>query len=275
MKPSAILSSAAAMLLAVAASAPADILVNDTFESDILNPSPRVGLGTDPAGWANDLGDSINANGLTDISVEGVGGPQGGSQTMLFFDSNGVDGRIADSRTFTPVSTSAVTVTLDFRVNSVIDPAADKFAIRLFSTGNQSIGVELAGNGSSTGFNIRPLGHTNTTVLGEVTVGDWYQMTLEAPSVDSGSTEWQLTLHNYATASTDTFALTLPAPASGEYWRILLQSGFADANTLDMSFDNVTVEAITVIPEPSTALLLFGGGLLMWQRCQRSKAARR
>lgn len=242
MKPSAIFWSTAAIFIAAATAAPADTLVNDAFESDVIHSSPRAAPGTDPSGWENERGDSLNANGLTDMSVEGVGGPQGGSQTMLFYDSNAVDGRIADSRTFTPVSTSDILVTLDFRVNRVIDTTADKFSIRLITTGNQVLGFELAGNGSSTGFDLRPLGHTDSPVLGGITAGHWYHMSLLAPSVVSGSSAWKLTLHNYTTAETDSYDLTLPSAASGEYTRILLQSGFSDANTLDMSFDNVKVE---------------------------------
>ncbi len=274
MKPSAILLSTAAMVAALLTDAPADLLVGDTFESDVVNLSPRVALGTDPAGWGNDFGDSLNGNGLTDVSVEGVGSPQGGSQSMLFYDSNGVDGRIAYSRTFTSTSSSNVMVTLDLRVNSVLNTAQDKFALRLFATTGLGIGFELSANGSSTSLNMIPLSHTNASALQTITVGDWYRISLLAPSVDSGSPDWQMSLYHYASATTNAYALTRPDAPSGGYWRIYLQSGYANANTLDMNLDNVTVETVSVVPEPATALLLFGGGLLMWRRLQRRGAAR-
>ncbi len=273
MKSSVILVSAVASFFAVAATASSDILVSDSFESDVINPSPRVATGTDPVGWNNDFGDLLNANGLTDISVEGVGGPRGGSQTMLFYDSNEVDGRITDSRIFTSTPSSNVQVTLDFRVNSVIDTAQDKFALRLFATTGLGIGFEMSANGSSTSLNLIPLSHLNASVLQTITVGEWYRLSLRAPSVDSGSSDWQMSLYNYATSASSSYNLTRPDVPSGGYWRVYLQSGYANANTVDMNLDNVAVETVSVVPEPATSLLLFGGWMLVWRRLR--KIARR
>ncbi len=274
MKKSMRLFAAVALFVALAPAAPAEILINDTFESDVLNGSPRVAIGTDPAGWNNDYGDSLNANGLADISVEGVGSPSGGSKSMLFYDSNAVDGRIADSRTFASSSSSNMQVTFDFRVGSVINTGGDKFAIRLFATTGVGLGAEMSANGSGTSFNVIPIGHTNSPLLQTITVGDWYRMSLLAPSVDGGSPDWQMSFYHYASATTNSYNLTRPDAASGGYWRVFLQSGYSAGNTLDMNIDNLGVET-GVIPEPSTAILLFGGGLLAWHRRRRSEPARR
>jgi len=242
MKTSTILVTAVTSLFAISSAALAEILVSDTFENDVVNPSPRVEMSTDPTGWMNDFGDSLNAHGLTDISVQGLEGPRGGSRTMHFYDSNEVDGRIAFSRSFTETSSSNVLVTLDFRVNSVINTVQDKFAIRLFATTGLGIGFELSANGSSTNLNLIPLSHSNASVLQTITVGHWYRMSLQAPSVDSGSSNWQMSLYNYTIATSNSYSLVRPDVPKGGYWRLYLQSGYADANTVDMNFDNVSVE---------------------------------
>ncbi len=249
MKSTFILASAVSGLFAITATASAETLVGDTFERDPVNPSPRVAMNADPSGWMNEFDDSPSTNGLADISVENLAGPRGGSRTMLVFDNNEVDRRIAYNRPITPTSSSNVQVTIDFRVNRVVKSTHDKFALRLFATTGSGVGFELSANGTTSTLDLYPISHIDASVLQTIKVGSWYRLTLLVPSVASGSSDWQMSVFSFANAASRTHQLTRPDAAGGGYSRLYLQSGYSEANTIDINLDNVTVETVTQKPK--------------------------
>lgn len=252
-------------LLTLVSSRPAAAtnLVYDTFESDTLNPTPRLALGNDPLNWIFNT-QNANGNGVVDGSVVAVGSPSGGSRSLLLFDNNQVDPRLDTSRLFTQTNIGT-RISFDLRVNDVIDSSTDVLYIRMFATAGTGVnGFYLAANGSQDTLNLRNYG--DSTLLQTVTTGQWYRIEMTGFNLASAPTTWELGVYDYLTAITNTYTQSRGGTGAGDYFRLSLIAGANASGTIDVSIDNFQVN----VPEPtSLALGICGAGSLLLRSRRR------
>ncbi len=194
------------------------VLVNDSFEADTLDASPRSApLGTDPAGWT--AYNETDSGGLQDTSVEAGAGSSfgGGSQSMLLYDDITANPRVDTLRSWTPVTalnSVGLRMQMDLRLNS------DSFnGNSLHFVVYENFGGTPS-DGSLVGFALTDDGYAGNGVAA-------FQQIYSPFSIQQ-------------TLDIDTwyrFILTLPAPGGGSSFTLrVIEDGFASDNTYTLSF---------------------------------------
>jgi hypothetical protein len=270
---------ATAVALLIAMPAFGDFIINDTFETDTL--------GQFPANWTITPQGGVGTNGATIGVVTGVSSPPPGSQAFKLdlptsYPTN-TEGWVIN-RPFTPFSLSTAHPTdlgFDFRLDRIDNPAFG-FGVELLTPlplgaaepfVNNGGYIRVAGGPAT--YSIFTDASEGTTFASGLSTGAWYNMTFsihftnDTGNGGTGFTTWTLKDSLNNVVSTTDRAFTLPSGGYTNITSVQFTDFIPGAAGESLFLDNVQ---ISMIPEPSTMLLLDPGVWLLWRARTGRKA---
>lgn len=243
------------LILVVAVGSPgtASLIPNSTFEADTPDTTPRAApLDPDPAGWSIQGTQLVDSNGVRDISVEAVGSPfGGGNQSMLLFNDNQTTGgsRHQLSASLTSQTMDNVLMEFDIRFNAPPEGPNRDHHFRLFASGVPATGytfrawagdVEMRADSS----------------LQRLDYGTWYHLETYSPSTRFDLSDYTISVTDFPTMTTNVYTAGNRGSVLGRAYSNFLFNTNNSITEMDFNLDNFR---ISVVPEPSTGLLLFAG----------------